>query len=61
MGKSFALQRGFAAFSVSVEQGHGGPLHPHTGQPSREDGLRFRIDCVAKKHGVPYDPKYAFD
>jgi REP element-mobilizing transposase RayT len=34
MGKSFAWQRGFAAFSVSASNKDGGSLYPHAGCPS---------------------------
>jgi len=49
MGKSFAWQRGFAAFSVSASNKAAVVRYIHTGRPSQEDGLRFRIDCSAEK------------
>jgi hypothetical protein len=44
-----------------VEQGCRGSLHPHTRQPSQEDGLQVRIDCSLAETWRALDPKYVFD
>jgi REP-associated tyrosine transposase len=62
MGKSFAWQRGFAAFSVS-ESNKEAVVRYIRAQDARHKKMDYKSELIAllKKHGVPYDPKYVFD
>jgi putative transposase len=62
MGKSFAWQRGFAAFSVSASKKNAVVRYVRT-QDTHHKKMHFDSELITllKKHGVPYDPKYVFD
>jgi putative transposase len=62
MGKSFAWQRGFAAFSVSASNKHAVIRYIRT-QDAHHKKRDYAAELIAllKRHGVPYDPKYVFD
>jgi putative transposase len=62
MGKSFAWQRGFAAFSVSASNKDSVVRYIRT-QDSHHKKMDFKSELIAllEKHGVSYDPKYVFD
>jgi hypothetical protein len=62
MGKSFAWQRGFAAFSVSASNKDAVVRYIRT-QGAHHKKMDYVSELIAllKKHGVPYDPKYVFD
>jgi REP element-mobilizing transposase RayT len=62
MGKSFAWQRGFAAFSVSASSKDAVIRYIRT-QDTHHRKMDFKSELIAllEKHGVPYDPKYVFD
>jgi hypothetical protein len=59
MGKSFAWQRGFAAFSVSASNKDAVVRYIRT-QDAHHKKMDYKSELIAllKKHGVPYDPKY---
>jgi len=61
-GKSFAWQRGFAAFSVSASNKAAVVRYIRT-QDNHHKKMDYVSELIAllKKHGVPYDPKYVFD
>ena len=61
MGKSFAWQRGFAAFSVSASNKNAVARYIQA-QDAHHKKMTFDEEFVAllKKHGVDYDPKYVF-
>jgi REP element-mobilizing transposase RayT len=62
MGKSFAWQRGFAAFSVSASNKDTVVRYIRT-QDAHHKKMDYTSELIAllKKHNVPYDPKYVFD
>ena len=62
MGKSFAWQRGFAAFSVSASNKETVVRYIRT-QDAHHKKMGFEAELIAllEKHGVSYDPKYVFD
>ncbi len=62
MGKSFAWQRGFAAFSVSASSKDAVVRYIRT-QDAHHTKMGFKAELIAllEKHGVKYDPKYVFD
>ena len=62
MGKSFAWQRGFAAFSVSASNKDVVVRYIRT-QDAHHKKMDYKSELIAllEKHGVPYDPKYVFD
>jgi REP element-mobilizing transposase RayT len=61
MGKSFAWQRGFAAFSVSASKKHAVVRYIRTQDVHRKK-MDYEAELLAllKKHNVPYDPKFVF-
>jgi putative transposase len=61
MRKSFAWQRGFAAFSVSASNKDTVIRYIRT-QDVHHKKMNFDSELLAllKKHGVQYDPKYVF-
>ena len=61
MGKRFAWQRGFAAFSVSASKKDAVVRYIRT-QDAHHRKRDFEAELIAllKKHGVKYDPKYIF-
>lgn len=61
MGRSFAWQRGFAAFSVSASNVDAVVRYIRT-QESHHRKMSFDQEFIAllKKHGVAFDPKYVF-
>jgi putative transposase len=62
MGKSFAWQRGFAAFSVS-ESNKEAVVRYIRIQDAHHKKMDYKSELIAllKKHGVPHDLKYVFD
>jgi hypothetical protein len=62
MGKSFAWQRGFAAFSVSASNKDTVVRYIRTQDDHhKKRGFETELIALLKKYGVPYDPKYVFD
>ena len=61
MGRSFAWQRGFGAFSVSASNLETVVRYIRT-QESHHRKMTFEEEFIAllKKHGVAFDPKYPF-
>lgn len=61
MGKKFAWQRGFAAFSVSASNKNAVVRYIQT-QDTHHKKRTFDEEFIAllKKHGVQYDSKYVF-
>src|SRR5262249_22978883 len=61
MGRSFAWQRGFGAFSVSASNLETVVRYIRT-QESHHRKMTFEEEFIAllKKHGVAFDPKYLF-
>ncbi len=59
LGKSFAWQRGFAAFSVSASNKAAVVRYIQT-QDVHHKKMDYDSELIAllKKHGVQYDPKY---
>jgi hypothetical protein len=62
MGKSFAWQCGFAAFSVSASNKDAVVRYIRT-QDAHHKKMDYKSELIAllKKHGVAYDPKSIFD
>jgi len=61
MGRSFAWQRGFGAFSVSASNLDTVVRYIRT-QESHHKKMSFDEEFIAllRKHGVAFDPKYVF-
>jgi putative transposase len=61
MGRNFAWQRGFGAFSVSASNVIAVTRYIRT-QEAHHKKLSFEQEFVAflKKHGVEFDPRYVF-
>ena len=61
MGKDFAWQRGFGAFSVSASNINAVVRYIRT-QESHHKKMSFDNEFIAllKKHGVEFDPRYVF-
>jgi REP element-mobilizing transposase RayT len=61
MGRNFAWQRGFSAFSVSASNVDALVRYIRT-QESHHKKMSFDEEFIAllKKHGVAFDPKYVF-
>jgi putative transposase len=61
-GKSFAWQRGFAAFNVSASNKAAVGRYIRT-QDAHHKKMDYKSELIAllQKHGVPYGPKYVFD
>jgi putative transposase len=61
MGKDFAWQRGFGAFSVSASNLNAVVRYIRT-QEAHHKKMNFDNEFIAllKKHGVEFDPRYVF-
>jgi len=61
MGRSFAWQRGFGAFSVSASNVDAVVRYIRT-QEAHHRKMSFDDEFIAllKKHGIAFDPKYVF-
>jgi putative transposase len=61
MGKTFAWQKGYAAFSVSASNIHS-VVNYINNQEAHHRKISYEDEFVAllKKHGVPFDPKFVF-
>ena len=62
MGREFAWQKGYAAFSVSASKRASVKAYIRN-QPAHHRTLNFQAEFIEllKKHGVEFDPKYVFD
>jgi len=62
LGKKFAWQQGYGAFSVSASR-FGAVVRYIEKQGSHHKKISFEQEFIAllKKHGVPFDPRYVFE
>jgi hypothetical protein len=61
MGKRFAWQKGYAAFSVSASNVPAVKKYiQNQEQHHRKMGFDQEIVALLEKHGMEYDPKYLF-
>jgi REP element-mobilizing transposase RayT len=62
LGRRFAWQRGFGAFSVSASN-KSAVIRYIQSQKEHHKKMSFEEEFLAflKKHGIDYDPKYVFD